>query len=93
MTKRQVVKNASPAGLLRAPVMGSYNVAKAGVISLSETLRFELAPYGIHTTVVCPGFFRTNLHESIRTPEPCMIETVDLSHIHISEPTRPAEHS
>ena len=57
--------------------MGSYNVTKAGVISLSETLRFELAPYGIHTTVVCPGFFRTNLHESMRTPEPGMIETVD----------------
>ena len=81
MMKRQghghIVNIASLAGLLHAPVMGSYNVTKAGVISLSETLRFELAPYGIHTTVVCPGFFRTNLHESMRTPEPGMIETVD----------------
>ena len=81
MMKRQghghIVNIASLAGLLHAPVMGSYNVTKAGVISLSETLRFELAPYGIHTTVVCPGFFRTNLHDSMRTPEPGMIETVD----------------
>ena len=81
MMKRQghghIVNIASLAGLLNAPVMGSYNVTKAGVISLSETLRFELAPFGIHTTVVCPGFFRTNLHESMRSPEPGMIETVD----------------
>ncbi|WP_421710580.1 SDR family NAD(P)-dependent oxidoreductase [Alcanivorax sp.] len=51
MMKRQghghIVNIASLAGLLHAPVMGSYNVTKAGVISLSETLRFELAPYGI----------------------------------------------
>ncbi|EKF73494.1 short chain dehydrogenase [Alcanivorax hongdengensis A-11-3] len=81
LMKRQgqghIVNIASLAGLLNAPVMGSYNVTKAGVIALSETLRYELAPYGIHTTVVCPGFFRTNLHESMRTPEPGMIETVD----------------
>lgn len=71
-----IVNIASMAGLLNPPMMSSYNVAKAGVIALSETLRFELEPWGIHTTVVCPGFFQTNLAESLRTPEPGMEETV-----------------
>lgn len=72
-----VVNIASMAGLLNAPVMANYNVAKAGVVALSETLRFELAPWGIRTTVVCPSFFQTNLHESLRTPEPGMQKTVE----------------
>lgn len=71
-----VVNIASMAGLLNPPVMGSYNVTKAGVVALSETLRYELAPWGIHITVVCPGFFQTNLTESLRSPEPGMVETV-----------------
>lgn len=72
-----IVNIASMAGLLNAPVMANYNVAKAGVIALSETLRFELAPWGIRTTVACPSFFQTNLGESLRTPEPGMSETVE----------------
>lgn len=72
-----IVNIASMAGLLNVPVMSSYNVTKAGVVALSETLRFELEPWGIGTTVVCPSFFRTNLHERLRTPEPGMAETVD----------------
>lgn len=71
-----IVNIASMAGLLNVPVMSSYNVTKAGVIALSETLRFELEPWGIHTTVVCPSFFKTNLHERLRTPEPGMEEMV-----------------
>ncbi|MCK0154749.1 SDR family oxidoreductase [Alcanivorax sp. S6407] len=81
MMKRQghghIVNIASLAGLVNAPAMASYNVTKAGVISLSETLRNELSIHNIHCTVVCPGFFRTNLHESVRSPEPGMIEMVD----------------
>lgn len=59
-----IVNVASLAGLIHAPAMASYNVAKAGVVALSETLGFELGPWGIDVSVVCPAFFRTNLHES-----------------------------
>jgi NAD(P)-dependent dehydrogenase (short-subunit alcohol dehydrogenase family) len=65
-----IVNIASMAGLTPPPGMASYNVAKAGVVSLSETLRSELAPLDIQVTVVCPSFFRTNLAESLRTPDP-----------------------
>ena len=60
------VNIASAAGLFSPAHMGAYNAAKAGVISLSESLSYELAPFGIGTTVVCPAFFQTNLMENMK---------------------------
>jgi NAD(P)-dependent dehydrogenase (short-subunit alcohol dehydrogenase family) len=70
-----LVNVASMAGLMNLPSMSSYNVSKAGVISLSETLRHELAPYGVHTTVVCPAFVRTNLDRGMRAADPLLAKT------------------
>ncbi|WP_460600262.1 SDR family NAD(P)-dependent oxidoreductase [Flexivirga lutea] len=60
----QIVNTASLAGLVHAPAMASYNAVKAGVVAISETLRSELAPWGIGVSVICPSFFRTHLAES-----------------------------
>jgi NAD(P)-dependent dehydrogenase (short-subunit alcohol dehydrogenase family) len=72
----RIINIASLAAIASAAGMSSYNVTKAGVVSLSETLRHELAPYGISVTVACPSFFRTNLGESLRSPEPGMEKAV-----------------
>jgi NAD(P)-dependent dehydrogenase (short-subunit alcohol dehydrogenase family) len=61
------VNVASMAGLMLAPLMSSYNVSKAGVIALSETLHQELRDFGIQTSCVCPAFFQTNLVASMRS--------------------------
>jgi NAD(P)-dependent dehydrogenase (short-subunit alcohol dehydrogenase family) len=58
---------ASFAGIANPPGMASYNVAKAGVIALSETLRAELAEDDIHVLVACPSFFQTNLLATSRS--------------------------
>lgn len=63
-----VINVASAAGIVQSPGMASYNVAKAGMIALSETLRNEVRRFGIGVTVVCPSFFATNLMESYRGP-------------------------
>lgn len=65
-----IVNIASAAGLIHPPMMGSYNATKAAVVALSETLEFELAPFGIDVTVVCPTFFRTNLGTSLSGEDP-----------------------
>lgn len=57
-----ILNVASSAGLLAAPLMSPYNVTKAGVVALSETLYAELAKSKIHVTALCPTFFRTNIH-------------------------------
>jgi NAD(P)-dependent dehydrogenase (short-subunit alcohol dehydrogenase family) len=61
-----IVNIASMAGLVHPPVMSAYCATKAAVVALSETLRLELARDRIGVSVVCPGFFRTNLTESLR---------------------------
>lgn len=66
------VNIASMAGLLNPPAMSNYNVAKAGVVALSETLTVELEPWNIRTLVVCPSYFQTNLSESLRTNDEAM---------------------
>ena len=35
--------------------MAVYYASKAYVLSFTEALRQELAPYGVRVTVVCPG--------------------------------------
>ena len=60
-----IVNVASMAGIACAPGMISYNVSKAAVIALSESLRHELAGDGVGVSVVCPAFFETNLLESM----------------------------
>jgi short-subunit dehydrogenase len=61
-----VLNVASSAGLISPPYMGAYNVAKAGVIALSETLTAELSGTKIGVTVICPMFFKTNIVSSGR---------------------------
>jgi NAD(P)-dependent dehydrogenase (short-subunit alcohol dehydrogenase family) len=62
-----ILNVASMAGIVSAPLMAPYNVTKAGVIALSETLATELAPDGVTVTVLCPSFFRTNIHKTSRS--------------------------
>lgn len=57
----RILNVASAAGLLCPPNMSAYNVSKAGVVSLSETLYAELKSAGIHVSVLCPTFFLTNI--------------------------------
>jgi NADP-dependent 3-hydroxy acid dehydrogenase YdfG len=64
-----IVNIASFAGFANAPRMGAYSAAKAGVISLSETLRAELAGGAVKVSVVCPAFFPTNLMDTARAAD------------------------
>ena len=74
---RDIVNIASQAGITAAPGMGSYCVSKAAMVSLSETAHLELAPEGIHVSVVCPAFFDTNLNKSLRSGDEKMQTVVD----------------
>src|SRR5271157_2646494 len=61
-----IVSTASIAGLISNPVTIPYNVSKYGVVALSEGLRGDLAQRGIGVSVLCPGFIRTQIMDSIR---------------------------
>jgi NAD(P)-dependent dehydrogenase (short-subunit alcohol dehydrogenase family) len=61
-----VVNTASVAGLLAFPGMSSYNVAKHGVVALSQSMRNELRDANVGVSVLCPGLVRTRILESHR---------------------------
>jgi NAD(P)-dependent dehydrogenase (short-subunit alcohol dehydrogenase family) len=71
-SKGRVINIASMAALMQGPAMSNYNVAKAGVVALSESLLAELKTQEVAVHVVCPSFFQTNLMDSFRGPEPEM---------------------
>ncbi len=56
-----IINVASAASFAAAPLMGPYNVTKAGVLALSETLAAELDGSGIAVTALCPTFVKTNI--------------------------------
>ncbi len=74
LLKRQggghIINTASSAGTLAGPEMACYNVAKAGVVSLSETLKAELGKDGIGVTVACPTVFVTSLGDTMAGARP-----------------------
>jgi NAD(P)-dependent dehydrogenase (short-subunit alcohol dehydrogenase family) len=55
-----ILNLSSIGGLVASPGMGFYNASKFAVEGLSEALAQELAPLGIHVTIVEPGPFRTD---------------------------------
>ena len=55
-----ILNISSIGGLVSTPGMGYYNSTKFAVEGLSEALAAELAPLGIHVTIVEPGPFRTD---------------------------------
>ena len=64
MRKRRaghIVSISSSAGLGGFEVCTAYSASKFGLEGWMEALQAEVATFGIHTTIVNPGFFRTEL--------------------------------
>jgi NAD(P)-dependent dehydrogenase (short-subunit alcohol dehydrogenase family) len=56
-----IVQMSSVGGQVTAPGFGAYSATKFALEGITETLRDEVAPFGIHTLIVEPGSFRTGL--------------------------------
>ena len=56
-----IVNVCSTASFAAAPMMGPYNVSKAAVLALSETLAAELSGSGVSISALCPTFVQTNI--------------------------------
>ena len=68
-------------GLFTTPFGAAYCSSKAAVHSLTDALRMELKPFGIHVVSIQPGGVRSSLGEqaqaAIRLPEDSLYKTVE----------------
>ena len=71
-----IISISSSAGLMGFEFSTAYAASKFGLEGWMESLQPEVAPFGIHTTIVNPGFFRTELltQESTTYAEPSIAD-------------------
>src|SRR6266496_3995822 len=69
-----IMSISSGAGLVGFAFCSAYAASKFGLEGWMESLQPEVAPFGITTTIVNPGFFRTELltKESVTYAEPSL---------------------
>lgn len=62
--KGGIINVCSVSGMMPLPGWASYAASKAFLISLSQSLWFELKPKGIDVLALCPGATKTNFYET-----------------------------
>ena len=74
-----IISISSTAGIVGFAFCSAYAAAKFGLEGWMESLQEEVAPFGITTTIVNPGFFRTELltKESVTYAEPSVEDYAD----------------
>ena len=64
-----IVNISSVAGRIGFPATSAYISSKFALEGLSESLAYELAPFGVRVVIVEPGVIKTNFFDSMRTCE------------------------
>ena len=57
----RILNVSSIAGKIALPLMGPYASSKHALEGLSDSLRLELAPFGVRVVLIEPGFIPTNM--------------------------------
>lgn len=61
----KIVNIASLNSVSPAALSVAYNVSKAGVVSITQTLATELAPFGVNVNAISPGPIETEFHDTV----------------------------
>ncbi|MDB5210152.1 MAG: Short-chain dehydrogenase [Sediminibacterium sp.] len=64
-----IINTASAAAIGCAPTMAAYNMTKAAVVAISETLYGELMDHNIQVSCIQPTYFKTNVIQYARGGE------------------------
>jgi len=66
----RVLNISSLGGKVTFPLMGAYTATKYAVESMSDALRMELAPFGVHVVLIEPGLIRSRFFDTATTGLP-----------------------
>jgi NAD(P)-dependent dehydrogenase (short-subunit alcohol dehydrogenase family) len=64
-----IVNVSSVGGRIGIPVLSAYQSTKFALEGLSESMSYELEPFGIRVVIIEPGFIRTNIINSSTSAE------------------------
>jgi len=71
-----IVNISSVVGRIGFPASPAYFSSKFALEGLSESLRFELAPFGVNVVIIEPGVIKTNFMKNMRMAEKSESDTV-----------------
>jgi NAD(P)-dependent dehydrogenase (short-subunit alcohol dehydrogenase family) len=60
----RILMMSSVSGFVTPPTQGAYSASKHAIEALSNALRHELYPFGIHTVLIQPGYIVTNIQST-----------------------------
>lgn len=69
--------------------LGAYGASKAGLRNLSEAMAKELAPRGLRTVCVMPGYVATQMVSDAPHPPEDMVQPADLAEVLVQLATQP----
>ena len=62
--KGRILMMSSISGFVTPPTQGAYSASKHAIEALSNALRHELYPFGIHTILIQPGYIMTSIQST-----------------------------
>ena len=71
-----IVNISSVVGRIGFPASPAYISSKFALEGLSESLRFELAPFGVNVVIIEPGVIKTNFMKNMKMAEKSESDTV-----------------
>lgn len=60
----RIINMSSIAGKVAAPILGPYSSSKHAVEAISDSLRHEVYPFGIHVVLIEPGYIETSMNRT-----------------------------
>lgn len=78
----RIINVSSILGRIAIPSGAAYTSSKWALEAFSESLRYELFPFGIHVVLVEPGLIRTNFKKSTEFPENLEDSSSPYAHLH-----------
>ena len=71
-----IVNISSVVGRIGFPASPAYISSKFALEGLSESLRFELAPFGVNVVIIEPGVIKTNFMKNMKMAKKSELDTV-----------------
>ncbi|MDE3137917.1 MAG: SDR family oxidoreductase [Acidobacteriota bacterium] len=79
----RIVNMSSIAGKVTMPILGPYSGSKFALEAISDAMRIELHPFGIHVVIIEPGYIRTDMERAAQDLSSAYVAGAERSPYHV----------